>query len=255
MSSPRDIKHVSSMLEEVHLLDTLEKAYLTNEEKADYKKMYRHMERIRADIGSSIGTFQMRPRIGGIYPKEELEASLEDALREAKVLYYDILRMYRGIATKDIDISSFDKPLEVVVMDELSFEVEEKDSYTVIRMNDALPNVRTIADSLAKYKRRLEDAFKSFLGERRVRKMKEVYMVFVHHYDASRTYCKRDADNYYEKALSDVIAETFLFGGDDSSGNVQRCSFTFADNRSFTEVHLIPYENFLAWLSEHPINP
>lgn len=163
--------------------------------------------------------------------------------------------MYRGIATKEIYVKSYDKPLEAVEIENLRFEVEQKDNYTLIRMNDALPNLRTIADSLWKYKRRLEDAFVAQIGPLQVRLMKEVYMVFLHHYDASRTYCKRDADNYYEKALSDVIAQTFLFGGDDSSKNVQRCSFTFADHRSYTEVYLIPYEHFLDWMKEHPRNP
>ena len=74
------------------------------------------------------------------------------------------------------------------------------------------------------------------------------YMVFVHHYIDKRIY-RRDTDNYLEKPLSDAIANFFISGGDEPK-NVRRMSMAIVDDTNFTEVFLVPFDEFPKWIGE-----
>ena len=66
--------------------------------------------------------------------------------------------------------------------------------------------------------------------------------------DHKNNVCK-DADNFEEKPLSDMIAKLFIIGGDGHE-NVQRMSLTQKDDYDFTEIFLVPRTNFIEFWSE-----
>lgn len=61
------------------------------------------------------------------------------------------------------------------------------------------------------------------------------FMVFIHHHKYQQ--CK-DADNFEEKPLSDLIADYFIFGGD-AYDHVQRMSLTRRSEHDYTQVYLV----------------
>lgn len=117
-------------------------------------------------------------------------------------------------------------------------------AFTRIVCDLKLPHRTMDKVEYANYRNKIEDQVADHF--RRDKHMKECYMVFVHHH--KNNVCK-DADNFEEKPLSDMIANLFIIGGDGNE-NVQRMSLTQKDVHDFTEIFLVPRNNFIEFWSE-----
>lgn len=150
------------------------------------------------------------------------------------------LRKFEEQITKEF----WKKPQEIFQEFKPYWSIEKRKVFTRIVCDLKLPHRTMDKVEYANYRNQIEDEVNAHF--RRDKHMKECYLVFVHHH--KNNICK-DADNFEEKPLSDMIAKLFIIGGDGNE-NVQRMSLTQKDDYDFTEIFLVPRTNFIEFWSE-----
>ena len=168
----------------------------------------------------------------------------------------DVVEIYRGFRTK-----TYTK----VDLKDLEFDFEKIGNVIHITSNFRCPNVRSSAYDYGRMSTFIQQTFNNeatkkfgateikhkegyaYLEPERPfnKQIGKCYMVFVHHYIDIPKY-QRDVDNYLEKPLSDAIAYFFILGGD-APDVVRRMSLAVPDKKNFTEVYLVPQEEFPTW--------
>lgn len=129
----------------------------------------------------------------------------------------------------------------------VTYQIDRTEDGIHIISNYRCPNYRAADVEFYRYARDIKENFKSQAAQiPDIGSIGQCYMAFFHHYINKPLYA-RDVDNYYEKPLSDAIAETFVRGGD-GPGNIRRISMALPDDKNYTEVYLIPFHKFLAWI-------
>lgn len=227
---------------------------LTKSEKSDISAALRRMDDAAYDIVGAVKSLQ--------YAEEgELSEEFARLMHSSSLALAKAEKILASMGNYECDndginpLNSGTSKTESYLHD-LNFEVFQEEFGIRFTMNQALPNMKTAGNQLLRYKSQLEDVLDAWLHEcgSQIDKQDNAYMVFVHHYNKDKRYCMRDCDNYYEKPLSDILSRRFLKNGD-SCHYVQRCSFTEADSRTFTEVFLIRFEAFPEWISGRIPNP
>lgn len=129
------------------------------------------------------------------------------------------------------------------------WSIEKLQHWTRIVCDMRIPHRTMDKKQYALYRMSIEDVMEEHF--QKDKHIKKCFMVFVHHHKSKQ--CK-DADNFEEKPLSDMISDYFIIGGD-GYDNVQRMTLTKKDIYNFTEIYLVPYENFLRWYQWYEKTP
>lgn len=119
--------------------------------------------------------------------------------------------------------------------------IEKTENFTKITCDLKIPHKTMDKRAYASYRLSIEECIKKhFVKDKHIKKC---FMVFIHYHKYRQ--CK-DADNFEEKPLSDMIADYFIIGGD-GYDNVQRMTLTKLSTHNYTEVYLVPFHGFIKW--------
>lgn len=234
-------------LEDVHTLKKISKKSMPEDVKKVLEKYIFCSRAAAEEITQAIASYDFYEQASMPYPYEEYIHCLgETYFNQLHAAYLVESLMDREDALSKYSYGK--ETIDEILMFFFHIDIQKEEKWLEVTLNKRLPQRKSNKTEMSRYKKRLERAFS--MQVKPDKQYRNIYMIMEHHYNKNNPSFFRDVDNYEEKPLSDIMADYFIAGGDGPQ-NVQRCSFSKADDSDFTVVYLVPKENIVAWFLAH----